>query len=202
MLWLLAAIGIFILLFFLLLFWKRKTIKRIGDPKLVKQLIKNFSPRLFTTKFILFSFAFALGVLGVANLRKPGSTDNVSRKGIDVVIALDVSRSMLATDLAPSRLERAKQMILKLMDQMPDDRVALVLFAGKAYLQMPLTVDHGAAAIFVSSASPDAITAQGTVFSEALKMSERAFDPKERRFKSVVLISDGEDHDEETLKTV
>ena len=85
---------------------------------------------------------------------------------------------------------------------MPNDRIALVLFAGKAYMQMPLTVDHGAAAIFVSSASPDAITAQGTDFSEALKMSEKAFDPIERRFKSIVLISDGEDHDLETLKTV
>jgi Ca-activated chloride channel homolog len=196
-----AALAVFVFLFLLLLRWKRITIKRIGDKKLVTQLIKNFSPRLFTTKFILFSLAFAFGVVAVANLRKPGSADNISRKGIDVVITLDVSKSMLATDLAPNRLERAKQMILKLMSQMPNDRIALVLFAGKAYMQMPLTVDHGAAAIFVSSASPDAIPAQGTVFSEALQMSARVFNTKEGRFKSVVLISDGEDHDEETLKT-
>jgi Ca-activated chloride channel family protein len=201
LLWLFTAIGIFVLLFLLLIRWKRRTVKRIGDEKLVRQLIKTFSSGLFTSKFILFSLAFGLGVIAVSNLRKPGSADNISRKGIDVVVTLDVSRSMLATDLSPNRLERAKQMILKLMDQMPDDRIALVLFAGKAYMQMPLTVDHGAAAIFVSSASPDAITAQGTVFSEALKMSEKAFDPKERRFKSVVLISDGEDHDEDALKT-
>ena len=200
-LWGLAAIAVFILLFSLLLRWKKITIKRIGEKRLVQQLIKNFSPRLFTTKFILFSLAFGLGVVAVANLRKPGSADNISRKGIDIVITLDVSKSMLATDLAPNRLERAKQMILKLMSQMPNDRIALVLFAGKAYMQMPLTVDHGAAAIFVSSASPDAIPAQGTVFSEALQMSERVFNTKEGRFKSVVLISDGEDHDQETLKT-
>lgn len=197
----LAAIAVFILLFFLLVRWKKRTVKKIGDERLVKQLIRNFSPGLFTTKFVLFSFAFALGVLGVANLRRPGAADNISRKGIDVVIALDVSKSMLAIDLAPNRLERAKQMILKLMDQMPNDRIALVLFAGKAYMQMPLTVDHGAAAIFVSSATPDAIPAQGTVFSEALEMSARAFNTKEGRFKSVVLISDGEDHDEDALKT-
>ena len=201
LLWLFAALGIFVVLFLLLLRWKRNTAKRIGDKKLVQQLIRNFSPSLFTTKFVMFSLAFALGVIAVANLRKPGSADNIARKGIDVVIALDVSRSMLATDLSPNRLERAKQVILRLMDQMPDDRIALVLFAGKAYMQMPLTVDHGAAAIFVSSASPDAVPTQGTVFSEALKMSERAFNAKERRFKSVILISDGEDHDEETLKT-
>ncbi|TMI82652.1 MAG: VWA domain-containing protein [Bacteroidetes bacterium] len=188
-LWLFSALAIFICLFLFLLRWKKKTIKKIGDTNLVKQLIKNFSSRLFTTKFILFSLAFALGVVAVANLRKPGAADNIARKGIDVVIALDVSRSMLATDITPNRLERAKQMILRLM------------VAGKAYLQMPLTVDHGAAAIFVSSSNPDAIPTQGTVFSEALQMSARAFNTKEGRFKSVVLISDGEDHDEETMQT-
>jgi len=196
-----AGVIVFIVLFLLLLRWKRDAIKRIGDKDLVKDLIKNFSPQLFTSKFILFSLAFALGVVGVANLRKPGSADNISRKGIDVVVALDISRSMLATDLQPNRLERAKQMILKLMDQMANDRIALVLFAGKAYMQMPLTVDHAAAGIFVSSATPEAIPAQGTVISDALEMSARAFNSKEGRFKSVVLISDGEDHDQQTLKT-
>ena len=200
-LWLFSAVAVFVLLFLALLRWKKNTIRKIGDTKLVKQLIKNFSSRLFTTKFVLFCLAFALGVAAVANLRKPGAADNIARKGIDVVISLDVSRSMLATDITPNRLERAKQMVLRLMNQMPNDRIGLVLFAGKAYLQMPLTVDHGAAAIFVSSASPDAIPTQGTVFSEALQMSARAFNTKEGRFKSVVLISDGEDHDEETLKT-
>jgi Ca-activated chloride channel homolog len=195
-----SALVVFVLLFLFLLRWKKRTIKKIGDGKLVQQLIKNFSPQLFAGKFILFSLAFGLGVIAVANLRRPGSAANISRKGIDVVIALDVSKSMLANDLSPNRLERAKQMILKLMDQMQNDRIALVLFAGKAYLQMPLTIDHGAAAIFVSSATPDAIPAQGTVFSDALQMSARAFNTKEGRFKAVVLISDGEDQDEETLK--
>jgi len=196
-----AAIVVFVLLFLFLIRWKKRTVKKIGDKRLVQQLIKNFSPRLFAGKFILFSLAFGLGVIAVANLRRPGSAENISRKGIDVVIALDVSKSMLATDLLPSRLERAKQMILKLMDQMPNDRIALVLFAGKAYMQMPLTIDHGAAAIFVSSATPDAIPTQGTVFGEALQMSARAFNTKEGRFKSVILVSDGEDHDEDALKT-
>ena len=196
-----SALVVFAMLFLFLLRWKKRTIKRIGDYRLVQQLIKDFSPQLFAGKFVLFSLAFAFGVIAVANLRRPGSAENISRKGIDVVIALDVSKSMLATDLSPNRLERAKQMILKLMDQMPNDRIALVLFAGKAYMQMPLTIDHGAAAIFVSSANPDAIAAQGTVFSDALQMSARAFNTKEGRFKSVILISDGEDHDEEALKT-
>jgi Ca-activated chloride channel family protein len=106
---------------------------------------------------------------------------------------------MYAADLQPSRLERAKQMILKLMDEMPDDRIGLVLFAGRAYLQMPLTTDHGAARLFVTSASPDAIAMQGTVIADALQMSANAFNAKERRFKSIILISDGEDHDANAL---
>jgi len=193
--WLLVAIPFFVLLFILLLRWKKKTIKRIGDARLVNELIKSFSPRLFTSKFVLLSLAFGAGVVGVTNLRKPGGADSVMRTGIDVVIALDVSKSMLAVDLEPNRLERAKQMVSKLMDEMPDDRIGLVLFAGRSYLQMPLTNDHGAAKLFVSAASPDAITTQGTVIADALEMSNKAFNPKERRFKSVVLISDGEDHD-------
>ena len=168
---------------------------------MVKVLTSNFSSPLFTTKFFLLSLGFAIGVVAVMNPRKPGAADNVTRKGIDVVVAMDVSKSMLATDLAPSRLERAKQFINKLMAAMPDDRIGLVLFAGKAYLQMPLTADHGAARLFVSSASPESVPQQGTVISDALNMSVRAFNPKERRFKAIVLISDAEDHDAEAIAT-
>jgi Ca-activated chloride channel family protein len=199
--WLFAGIFIFLLLFFGLIRWKRKTKKRIGDEKLVNFLISNYSSKLFTSKFIFLSAAFAVGIIAVMNPREPGASDNSNRKGIDVAIALDVSKSMLATDMAPDRLERAKQFISKLMTEMPDDRVALVLFAGKAYLQMPLTVDHGAAQMFVSTASPDAVPQQGTVISDALKMSANVFNREEKKFKAVILISDGEDHDEAAVTT-
>jgi Ca-activated chloride channel family protein len=197
----LGAIAFFILLFVLLLRWKRKVVKKMGDKKLVQQLTNNFSSRLFNLKFILLLLALGTGVVAIMNLRKPADADSLARKGIDVVIAMDVSKSMLATDLQPNRLERAKQFVTKLMNAMPDDRIALVLFAGKAYMQMPLTTDHGAAQMFVASASPAAIPQQGTVISEALKMSANAFNTAERRFKAVVLISDGEDHDAEADKT-
>ena len=173
----------------------------MGDPDLVKALMGTYSPGRFTLKFGMLSIAFAAGVMMVMDLRKPAGPEGMNRKGIDVVIAMDVSKSMLATDLAPSRLERAKQFVGKLMSTMPNDRIALVLFAGKAYLQMPLTTDHGAARMFVSSATPDAVPQQGTVISEAIRRSSFAFNTKERRFKAVVLISDGEDHDPEALKT-
>ena len=196
---LLILIVFFIILFVMIQVWKKNTIRKIGDVKLVKRLMSNYSPVLFTTRFIIFLLAFAAGVFAVANLRKPGASDSTTRKGIDVVIVLDVSNSMLAVDIQPNRLERAKQMISGLMDRMPDDRIGLVLFAGKAYLQMPLTVDHGAAKLFVSTANPDAIPSQGTVISDALKISTLAFNSKEMRFKSIVLISDGEDHDPEAM---
>lgn len=199
--WLFAGIAIIFLLFIGLIQWKKKVKKRIGDKRLVDLLISNYSSKLFTTKFVFFSAAFAVGVIAAMNPRKPGASDNINRKGIDVAIALDVSKSMLATDLAPDRLERAKQFIGKLLNEMPDDRVALVLFAGKAYLQMPLTVDHSAAQMFVSSASPDAVPQQGTVISDALKMSANVFNNPDRKFKAVILISDGEDHDEDAVNT-
>jgi Ca-activated chloride channel family protein len=197
--WLFIAIAVMGLLFLLHLRWKKNTAKRIGDVKLVQLLTGNHSDKLFILKFALLAFAFAMGIVAVINPRKPGGAENFKRTGIDVAIVLDVSKSMLATDIAPSRLERAKQFIAKLMDEMPDDRIGLVLFAGKAYLQMPLTTDHGAAAMFVSSASPDAIPQQGTVISDALKMGANAFNSAEKRFKTIVLISDGEDHDEDAV---
>ena len=182
------------LLYFYWIYWKRNVKRNIGEARLVDQLVKYYSANKFIVKFILILVSFSLGVLAVMNPRKASASDRTQRKGIDIAIALDVSKSMLATDMAPNRLERAKQMITKLMEAMPDDRIGLVLFAGKAYMQMPLTADHGAAALFVSSASPGAVPQQGTVLTDALEMSSRVFNAKEGRFKTIVLISDGEDH--------
>ena len=196
-----AALAVLVLLFLLVLHWKKNIRRKMGDEKLVKALVSGHSPVLFLLKFILVCLAFSAGIFAVMNPRTAGAGSKETRKGIDVVIALDVSKSMLAADLPPNRLERAKQFVIKLLDEMPDDRVALVLFAGKAYLQMPLTTDHGAARLFVSSATPEAVPQQGTVISEALTMSTNVFNAEERRFKSVILISDGEDHDEQALQT-
>jgi Ca-activated chloride channel family protein len=196
---LLLLVPLFLLLLAFLsnLIWKKKVRKRIGDEKLVRALSPGHTPARFNIRQSLLLLAFAAGIIAALNPRQPGGDVEETRKGIDVAIALDVSRSMLAEDLAPNRLERAKQFIRKLMDEMPDDRIALVLFAGKAYLQMPLTIDHGAAAMFVSSSSTASVPQQGTVIGEALEMSANAFDPREARFKTIILISDGEDHDEE-----
>ncbi len=197
----LIAIPLLVLLFFFLIRWKKKVIKRIGDERLIKALISNYSQKLFTSKFIFLTLAFTVGIIALMNPRKPGSSENFTRKGIDVVIALDVSKSMLAADIQPSRLEKAKEFMNKLIDEMPDNRIGLILFAGAAYLQMPLTIDQGAAKMYISTASPDAVPQQGTVISEALNRSANAFSDKDERFKGVVLITDGEDHDPDGIKT-
>ncbi len=193
--------GILLFLFLNLLRWKKNSTRKIGDASLVKLLISSFSQRRFVLKFILVMIAFTAGILAVMNPRVPGDSDNKTRKGIDIAIALDVSKSMLAADLAPDRLERARQFINKLLKEMPDDRVALILFAGKAYLQLPLTVDHAAASMFVSSVTTDAVPQQGTVISDALQMSADVFNPADKRFKAVLLITDGEDHDAGAVST-
>jgi Ca-activated chloride channel homolog len=191
----LAAIPLVVFLFWWTLRWKKKTVKKIGDEKLVRQLISNYSPFHFQLKFLLLAVGLAAIIVAAANLQMPGEMEQVQRKGVDVVIAMDVSKSMLADDIKPNRLERARQMVYKLMDQLPDDRIALVLFAGRAYMQMPLTTDHSAARMFVQQAGPHVVPAQGTVITDALRMSNTAFNSKERKFKSIILITDGEDHD-------
>jgi len=196
----LAAIPVMILLYFLLVRWKRKAAKKIGDPLLVKQLTKGFSSKKFTLKLIVFIIGFALCGFALSGLVQPDGTQKINRKGIDIMIALDVSKSMLAQDIQPSRLERAKQVISKIIDNAPDDKIGLVIFAGRAYLQMPMTVDHEAAKMFLSTASPDDVPTQGTVISQALKMCYAAFNPKEKTYKTIILISDGEDHDDDAIK--
>lgn len=199
-LWLLALIPFFLLLFLFYQLWKRKAGKRIGDPRLVKEVSKNHSPAKTIVKISLLLIAFACGCIALANPRIPDKNSSEVRKGIDVVIALDVSNSMKATDIAPDRLSRAKQFVSKLIDNLQDDRIGLVVFAGYAYAQMPLTFDYSAARLYVSSADPANITAQGTSIADAFDKANILFGEESERFKSVVLITDGETHDENAME--
>lgn len=193
----LAIIPALLFIFIWIVRQKKTIAKKIGNPTLVKELARSYSPVNFIAKFLMLMLATAAIVIALINPQTPGASANVKRAGVDVVIALDVSRSMTAEDIKPSRLEKARQFIYKLLDELKDDRIGLVFFAGRSYLQMPLTTDHSAARIYIQNASPDAIPTQGTVFSEALRMSNSAFNSKERKFKAIVMISDGEDHDAE-----
>jgi Ca-activated chloride channel family protein len=201
-LYLLGLIPVFLVFYLLYLRWKRKTLRKMGDPEFIRSIIPRYSPIKAVFKIIFLLLAFALGCVAVANPRRPDPTTAEARKGIDIVLALDVSNSMKATDLAPDRLSRAQQFIGKLIDNLQDDRIGLVVFAGTAYAQMPLTFDQFAARMYVSAADPSAITAQGTSISDALKKADLVFGQETERFRSVILITDGETHDENALEAV
>jgi Ca-activated chloride channel family protein len=197
--WLLTLLPFFLLIFLLYQSWKRKARKKIGDVRLVKELSKNYSPTKTVLKFGLIAVAFICGCIALANPRIPDKNSGEARKGIDVVIALDVSNSMKATDIAPDRLSRAKQFVSKIIDNLKDDRVGLVVFAGYGYAQMPLTFDYDAARLYVASADPANISARGTSIGDAFDKSNILFGKESERFKSIILITDGETHDENAM---
>ena len=178
---------------------KKNSLRKIGDPELIAQLLEQYNSRSFIKKFLLVTIAMLLLILALANLRLPSGSEKINRNGIDVMIALDVSKSMLAEDIKPTRLDRSKQMLSRLIDRLGNNRIGIVIFAGKAYLQMPLTGDLAAAKMYLSSATTESVPTQGTVISDALKMCFASFNAKEKKYKAVVLISDGEDHDENAV---
>lgn len=198
----LVLLPILLALFAGMLYWRRKKIKQIGTPNLVQEQILGFIPMRQSLKFILLSTALLLLIIGTANLQKSGSNETVQRKGVDVMIALDVSKSMLAKDIQPDRLTRAKQFISRLSDKMTSDRVGLIIFAGRSYVQVPLTVDYSALKFLLQTVSPDMVPTQGTVIGDAIDMATQSFSSKERKYKSIIVLSDGEDHDATALEKV
>lgn len=200
--WLLALVPVLALFYLLYLQWRKKAARQLGDPALVAELTRSHSPKKALLKFGLFALAFALGCFTLANPRLPDDASAEVRKGIDVVIALDVSNSMLATDVQPTRLQKAQNMLVSAINKMTNDRVGLVVFAGSAYTQMPLSTDHEAAKLFVTTANPGMVPEQGTAIADALLQSNAAFEEGSGRFKTIILVTDGETHDEEALPTV
>ncbi len=194
--YLLALVPLLVVFYLLYRQWRNKSIKKIGDKRLVQNLIASHSVKRSLLKFIAVSIAFIIGIIALANPRKPDESSSDVRKGIDIVVALDVSNSMLAGDIPPDRITRARHFITELVDQVPNDRIGLVVFAGNAYVQMPLTFDRTAAKMYVSAVGPQAIAAQGTSLSDALTKADLAFGEESERFKSIILITDGETHDE------
>ncbi len=150
-------------------------------------------------KFVLLLLSISMLVIGIANPQVGTKTEKVKRTGIDIVLALDLSKSMLAEDLKPNRLERAKLFISSLLKKLGSDRIALIVFGGNAYLQMPLTVDHGALKLYLNTLNTNLIPTQGTNFTEAIEIAEESFENGESKHNALIIISDGENHDQEAL---
>ena len=200
--WFLLAIFILVGLFFGAVNDRKRKLKTMGDEGLVNFQLRNFNLKAYEFKFILLLVALFAGIIGLANLQANAKTQKVDRKGIDVMIALDVSKSMLAKDASPNRLEKAKQFVSKLIDKIGNNRVGLIVFAGRAYVSVPLTIDFSALKMNLSTITPASIPTQGTVLGEAIKMARESFNTQDTKYKSIILISDGEDHDENANKEV
>lgn len=198
----LILVPILVLLFVAMLYWRRKKMAQFDSIELLKKQMLGYIPARLSLKFILLTSALVLLIIGCANLQKGGSTEMAQRKGVDVMIALDVSKSMLAKDVQPDRLTRAKQLIERLSDKMSNDRVGLIIFAGKSYLQVPLTIDYSALKLILQTVSPDMVPSQGTNIGDAIALANKSFSSRERKYKSIILISDGEDHDEAAISEV
>lgn len=198
----LGLIPVLLVLFIWMVYWRRSRLLKLGESRLIHEQVRGYIPGRNTLKFILAAIALAAVVIGWANLQMGAGMEKVQRKGVDVVIALDVSKSMLAQDIQPDRLTRAKQLVMRMIDKMQNDRVALVIFAGRAYLQVPLTIDYGAMKMMLQNVKPSLVPTQGTVISEAIDLAKQSFSQKEKKYKSLIIISDGEDHDEHAVAKI
>ncbi|MBO5817035.1 MAG: VWA domain-containing protein [Paludibacteraceae bacterium] len=195
-LWWLLAIPVYIVLYIVYSHYKALQLKEFGDPELVAQLMPDASKSRPLWKFGLSLLAFALLIIAAARPQYGQSEKTVKRQGIEVVVALDISNSMLAEDVAPNRLARAKQMLAKMMDKMVDDKVGLVVFAGDAFTQLPITCDYVSAKMFLNKISPNLIATQGTAIKVALQKSIASFgDMSQEVGRAIVIITDGENHE-------
>ena len=174
---------------------RRKAIRLFGDPQLMAQLMPSVSKYRPDVKFWLVFVAIALFALLLARPQFGSKLERVKRKGVEVIIALDISNSMLAQDVQPSRLEKAKMLVSKLVDGMENDKIGLIVFAGDAFTQLPITSDYISAKMFLDSINPSLISKQGTAVGAAIDLATRSFTPQEGVGRAVVLITDGENHE-------
>ena len=189
-------------LFCLAAFRKSRHIRRFGDPALIERLIVSFDRWKRTFKRVLILSALALMVLALCQPHFRSKEITVERKGIDIIIAVDVSNSMLAKDIPPNRLEKAKLELSTLIEKLKQDRIGIVAFAGEAFIQCPLTLDRSAVKLFLSTLSPKLIPTPGTALGPAILVSTQAFAEKDKEYKAVILLTDGEDQGSKPLEAV
>lgn len=178
----------------------KSRLKQFGNPNIVNQLIPYLSYSRPFIKFSLIMVGLALLIVALARPQFGSKLKEVKREGIEIVLALDVSNSMMAEDIAPNRLERAKQSISSLVSKMKDDKIGLIIFAGDAYTQLPITADYTSAKMFLSNISPDIVSKQGTAIGEAIDLGIKSFTQNEESSKVIVVISDGENHEGDAIE--
>jgi len=178
---------------------RKGSLKRFGDPDIINQLMPFLSANRPVVKFLFILFALVFIILGMAQPQFGSKLEEIKRKGIEIVIALDVSNSMLAEDIQPNRLEKAKQAIARLVEKLADDKIGLIVFAGDAYVQIPITSDYTSAKMFLSSINTQIVPKQGTTIGSAIDLGINSFSPDNESSKALIIITDGEDHDDNAV---
>lgn len=194
-LWLLLLIPLLAIVRLVSLHNKRKRLRKFGDPDLLSQLSPNLSKVRPAVKFWLMEAALALIVVMVARPQMGRKISNDKREGIETIIALDISNSMLAQDVAPSRLDKSKMMVENLVDHFSNDKIGLIVFAGDAFVQLPITSDYVSAKMFLQNIDPSLIQTQGTDIGQAINLAMHSFTQDAKTGKAIVVITDGEDHE-------
>jgi Ca-activated chloride channel family protein len=194
--------GIILLIVFFALIMRHKEnlLKRFGHLDMIKKMMPGFSRGRVIWKAALFILAYTLLIVALADPQIGQTVEEVKREGVDIIVALDVSLSMMAEDISPNRLEKAKYEVSKLIDILEGDRIGLVAFAGMAHVQCPLTLDYSAAKLFLRMMDVDLIPQPGTAIGDAIRESMKAFNQKERKHKVLILITDGEDHESKPIE--
>ncbi|HEX8562340.1 MAG TPA: VWA domain-containing protein [Flavobacterium sp.] len=193
-LYLLLLIPLLLAFFVYNMYWKRRKQREFGDLELVKRLLPELSVLKQCLKFVLMLLVLAFLTLGLANPKVGTKSATVKREGIDIVFAVDVSKSMLCEDIAPSRLGKSKQIVSQLINQLGGDRIGIVAYAGSAFPVLPITGDYSVAKMYLQGINPEIVSSQGTSLDEALELSSSLFDENSKTSKLIILISDGEDH--------
>ena len=193
-LYLLSIIPVMVVLFVLLQIWKKRTQRKFADLSLLKRLTPDRSNFKSTLKLIFVLLGIASLTMALVNPKIGTKLETVKREGVDIVFALDVSKSMLAEDIAPNRLEKAKRLVSEIINQLASDRIGIIAYAGQAFPQLPITTDYGAAKMFLQSMNTDMLSSQGTAIDQAIELASTYYDDEEQTNRVLFIISDGEDH--------
>lgn len=199
-LYILFIIPIIIIIYWITYINKKKSLKKFGQLNIINQLMPYVSYRRPIYKFTILLFALCFIIIGICGPQFGSKLKKIKRKGVEIVIALDVSNSMLARDIQPNRLERAKRSISKLVDKLNNDKIGLIVFAGEAYTQLPITSDYSSAKLFLSTIDTDIVPIQGTSISSAINLATRSFSPDSEASKAIIIITDGENHEENAVE--
>lgn len=199
-LWLLWLIAVIIVLFFLAAYVRRRRIDKIGNPKLINLLIPDYSPARRIWKLVLICLSLSSMIIALARPQYGSKLKDVKRQGVEIIVALDVSNSMLAQDIKPNRLENARKFIERIITKLENDRLGMVVFAGDAFVQMPITDDVRSAKLFLSSVSTDMLSVQGTAIGKAIDLASKSFTKDEEISKVILLITDGENHEDDAVE--